>query len=168
MRWAASPVRVHYFAGESTLPPHVSARHWAALFGVASAETPDRRALPRTRQILGLRIALHGAPPDLLLLDEPWDGLDPPAARRLTEGIREWGAAGSAILISSHRLHDLDDVAGRFVVLEEGRCRVVQQQGDARVDVQRIADLVARGSSADLAAPRAQPVTTSERFSATR
>jgi ABC-type multidrug transport system ATPase subunit len=156
VRWAASPVQVHYFAGESTLPPHVSARRWAALFGVASDETRRIGMLSRgTRQILGLRITLHGAAPDLLLLDEPWDGLDPPAARRLTDWIREWGAAGSAILISSHRLHDLDDVAGRFVMLEEGRCRVVQQQGDARVDVRRIADLVARGSSTDL--PRLAP-----------
>lgn len=150
VRWEASPPRLHYFGGEATLPPQVSARRWAALFGVASDEKrPIGRLSRGTRQILGLRVALHGAAPDLLLLDEPWDGLDPPAARRLTDAIAEWGAAGSAILISSHRLHDLDDVATRFVVLEHGRCRVVQEEGRGRGRVERIAEVVARGRTAE-------------------
>jgi ABC-type multidrug transport system ATPase subunit len=151
VRWDSPQVRIRYFAGEATLPPQIRARRWAALFDVASDESRRIGALSRgTRQILGLRIALQGPPPDILRLDEPWDGLDPPAARRLTEGIRDWGAAGAAILISSHRLHDLDDVAGRFVVLEQGRCRVVQEQADGRISVDRIADLVARGSRSNL------------------
>lgn len=150
VRWEWSPVGIHYFAGESTLPAHVSARRWAALFGVDISDNRRIGTLSRgTRQILGLRIALHGAPPDLLLLDEPWDGLDPSAARRLSDGIRDWGAAGCAILISSHRLHDLDEVAGRFVVLEDGRCRVVQEQ-EGRAGVERIANLVSRGGNGEL------------------
>ena len=150
VRWETSPVRLHYFAGEATLPPHVTARRWASLFGVASDEKRRIGTLSRgTRQMLGLGIALHGPPPDLLLLDEPWDGLDPPAAHRLSDAIRDWSAAGSAILISSHRLHDLDDVAMRFVVLEHGRCRVLQEHGGAPGRVQRIADVVARGRSGE-------------------
>ena len=154
VRWDSPHIRIRYFAGEATLPAHIRARRWAALFGVASDEKRRIGALSRgTRQILGLRIALHGAAPDILLLDEPWDGLDPTAARGLTDGIREWGAAGAAILISSHRLHDLDSVAGRFVVLEQGRCRVVQDQADGRIGVEGIAALVARGSRSDLPCP---------------
>ena len=151
VRWERSSPRIRYFGGESTLPTEVRARRWAAFFGVRSDETRRIGALSRgTRQLLCLRIALHGVTPDLLLLDEPWDGLDPPAAHGLTAGIRDWGAAGAAILISSHRLHDLDDVATRFVLLEEGRCRPVQEQGEGRVGVSRIAELVARGSRGGL------------------
>jgi ABC-2 type transport system ATP-binding protein len=150
VRWEAAPPRVRYFAGESTMPGEVSARRWAAFFGVGTDEKKRIGALSRgTRQLLGLRIALHGAAPDLLLLDEPWEGLDPAAARRLTAGIREWGQAGTAILISSHRLHDLEDVATRFVLLEEGRCRPVPDQGQGRVSLGRIAEMIARGSRGD-------------------
>ena len=132
------------------MPGEVSARKWAAFFGVSTDERKRIGALSRgTRQLLGLRIALHGAAPDILLLDEPWEGLDPAAARRLTADIREWGQAGTAILISSHRLHDLEDVATRFVLLEEGRCRPVLDQGQGRVSLARIAEMIARGSKGD-------------------
>jgi ABC-2 type transport system ATP-binding protein len=147
VRWDCWPPRIRHFGGESTLPTHVAAHRWAGFFDVRSDERRHIGALSRgTRQHLGLTIALHGPAPDLLLLDEPWDGLDPPAALRLTAGIRDWGAAGTAIVISSHRLHDLDDVTTRFVLLEEGRCRNVPEQD--RVAVERIAELVARGSRA--------------------
>ena len=151
VRWERSAPRLRYFGGESTLPAEVSARRWAGVFGVRSEERRTVGALSRgTRQLFGLRIVLDGSPPDILLLDEPWEGLDPAAARQLTAAIRDWGAAGTAILLSSHRLHDLDDVAGRFVLLEDGRCRPVQEQGDARVSVERIADMVGRGGRTSL------------------
>ena len=106
-----------------TLPPHVSARRWASIFGFVTVE---RRAIGRLsrghRQTLGLRVLLAGRPSDILLLDEPWEGLDPVAARWLTDALRQWTRAGAAILISSHRLHDLDNVCTRFVMLEDGRC----------------------------------------------
>ena len=93
----------------------------------------------------------EGPAPDVLLLDEPWDGLDPAASQSLTAGIRAWGGFGTAIVISSHRLHDLEDVASRFVLLEEGRCRAVQDQADGRIGVERIADMVVRGARKKLA-----------------
>lgn len=147
VRWERSPPSIRYFGGESTLPGDVSARRWARAFAVACDEKRAIGALSRgTRQLLGLRVVLDGCAPDLLLLDEPWDGLDPAASQRLSAGIRSWGASGTAILISSHRLHDLDGVAARFVLLEEGRCRPVQEPAEGRVGVDRIADMVARGS----------------------
>jgi len=100
-----------------------------------------------TRQLLGLRVALAKAGPGLLLLDEPWDGLDPAAAQWLTDAVRDWQSAGAAIIISSHRLHDLDDVATRFVLLEKGRCQPVEPQEDESRRVSRIADLVTRASA---------------------
>jgi ABC-2 type transport system ATP-binding protein len=119
--FAASNVR--YFGGEATLPPTVSARRWASLFSVVAAE---RRAIGRlsrgSRQTLGLRVFLSGSPADILLLDEPWEGLDPPGAAWLTDTLRRWLGAGSAILVSSHRLYDLDSICTRFVILDEGRC----------------------------------------------
>ena len=72
-----------------------------------------------TRQILGLKVLLAENDADLLLLDEPWEGLDPEGSAWLTDTVRRWRAGGAAILISSHRLYDLDSVCTRFLLLEE-------------------------------------------------
>lgn len=163
VRWERSPPRIRYFGGESTMASEVSARRWAGVFGVAVDDRRSIGALSRgTRQLLGLRVALNGQAPDLLLLDEPWDGLDPAAARSLTDGIRAWSTCGTAIVISSHRLYDLDDVAARFVLLEDGRCRPVPEQADGQVGVERIADMVARGRRKNVL-PLAHESVTSQR-----
>jgi len=127
VRWVPSePLTtqaVCYFGGESTLPPSVSARRWASLFSVVAAERrPIGRLSRGSRQALGLRVFLAGPPAEIVLLDEPWEGLDPLGVGWLTDTLRRWQRAGSAILISSHRLYDLDSLCTRFVMLEAGRC----------------------------------------------
>ena len=122
VRWADSP-SLRYFGGEMTLPPDVAVRRWASLFGVRTGERQRIGRLSRgNRQSLGLRLVLSGSGADVLLLDEPWEGLDPDGSEWLTEQLRRWRDAGAAVLISSHRLHDLDSVCTRFVMLEAGRC----------------------------------------------
>jgi len=141
VRWTPvepfTPPRVRYFGGEATLPPHVSARRWASLFGVAAAERrPIGRLSRGNRQALGLRVLLAGPSSDILLLDEPWEGLDPPGAGWLTETLRRWTRAGAAILVSSHRLYDLDSVCTRFVMLQDGRCApLVERDEQPRLEL---------------------------------
>jgi ABC-2 type transport system ATP-binding protein len=115
-----------YFAGEQTLPRHVSAAAWRALWRSPYAPaSPKRRfgILSRgTRQRLGLDAALaRGAA--VLLLDEPWEGLDPDASRWLTSALLARRRSGTAIVVSSHRLHDLAAVCDRAVFLASGRIR---------------------------------------------
>ena len=73
--------------------------------------TPDRRpirALSRgTRQLLGLRTVLGRQPLGLIVLDEPWEALDPDAARWLSTALETKRDRGAALVLSSHRLHDL-------------------------------------------------------------
>lgn len=149
IRWLPSGPRtsttVTYFGGESTLPPHVRARRWAALFSVMAAERRPIGQLSRgNRQALGLRVLLAGAPSHILLLDEPWEGLDPPAAGWLTDTLRRWQCAGSAILISSHRLYDLDAVCTRFVMLDDGRCAPLAERTE-QPRLEQIEQAFARG-----------------------
>ena len=130
VRWPSiaplTPLTLRYFGGETTLPPSVRARRWAAWFGVTAAERrPIGRLSRGNRQALGLRALLSGSPTDLLLLDEPWEGLDPSGTAWLTDTLRRWTRAGSAVLVSSHRLYDLDSVCTRFVMLHDGRCRAL-------------------------------------------
>jgi len=59
--------------------------------------------------------------PDLLLLDEPTSGLDPSGRRQMLDLVREIGSRGVSVLLSTHLLHDVEDVCERVVLLHRGR-----------------------------------------------
>jgi ABC-type multidrug transport system ATPase subunit len=123
VRGALSRIRVGYFAGESAVPPSVRTRTWRALFHPVEARAenrPARQLSKGTRQLLGLRTLFALPALQLIVLDEPWDGLDPDASRWLTEAIRARCRAGTAVLVASHRLHDLAGVCDRFVFIDHG------------------------------------------------
>lgn len=61
--------------------------------------------------------------PDLLLLDEPTAGLDPIASGVLKDKIRAVRAEGRAVVITSHILSELEELADRVVFLHEGQVR---------------------------------------------
>jgi len=98
-----------YFAGESTLPGRIRASAWGRLMGHEGLTDRRRlRTLSRgARQLTGLRAALAPAALGLIVLDEPWEGLDPDGARWLSALLTSKRDRGSAIVVSSHRLHDL-------------------------------------------------------------
>jgi ABC-2 type transport system ATP-binding protein len=111
---------VAYFAGDATLPGSVRASAWGSL-GNGDPVTPDRRpirALSRgTRQLLGLRTVLGRQPLGLVVLDEPWEGLDPDASRWLSVMLETKRDRGAAIVLSSHRLHDLAGFCDAYLFL---------------------------------------------------
>lgn len=120
--------RVAYFGGERTLPPGVRARRWLHLFPGSPAENRNDRigVLSRgTRQVLGLRAVFSGVAAELMLLDEPWEGLDPDAARRLSGAIASARDRNTTVIASSHRLHDLAGVCDLFVFLDRGTATIV-------------------------------------------
>lgn len=83
------------------------------------------------KQRLGIALALIGAP-DLLLLDEPLNGLDPEAARSTREMLRGLAANHSmTIVISSHVIDQLNRVVDRFGVISRGR--IVSEFTDAEM-----------------------------------
>jgi len=68
------------------------------------------------RQRLGLATALIGDP-ELLVLDEPANGLDPSGIRWLRGFVRSFAARGGAVLISSHQLAELEQTIDEVVVM---------------------------------------------------
>ncbi len=72
------------------------------------------------RQKLGLAAALIHAPA-VLLLDEPFDGLDPTSLYRLVATLRAVSDAGKSVLLTSHDLALVERVCGRVGVLNHGR-----------------------------------------------
>ena len=59
--------------------------------------------------------------PKALLLDEPLTGLDPVGIRRMKATIMRRAAAGSAVILSSHLLHLVEEICTRLLVLQHGR-----------------------------------------------
>jgi ABC-2 type transport system ATP-binding protein len=59
--------------------------------------------------------------PDVVILDEPLNGLDPTARRDLTDLIRALGDEGRCVVVSSHVLHEVETLARRSVFLFQGR-----------------------------------------------
>ena len=88
------------------------------------------------RQRLGLAAAMLGDPP-VLMLDEPFNGLDPEGIVWMRGFLRSLAAQGRAILVSSHLMSELEDTADHLVVV--GRGRVI---ADAAV-----ADLISAASA---------------------
>jgi ABC-2 type transport system ATP-binding protein len=119
-RDAISKTGVGYFAGEATLPGSVRAAQWGSLGAGdnVTRETRRLRTLSRgTRQLLGLRTVLGRHPLGLIVLDEPWEGLDPDAGRWLSTTLETKRDRGAAVVLSSHRLHDLAGLCDLYVFL---------------------------------------------------
>ncbi len=87
------------------------------------------------RQRLGIAAAMLGDPP-VLILDEPFNGMDPEGIIWIRGFLRSLAAEGRAVLVSSHLMGELQDMADQVVVV--GRGRVL---ADATVD-----ELVVRAS----------------------
>ncbi len=88
------------------------------------------------QQRLGIAAAMLGDPP-VLMMDEPFNGMDPEGIVWMRGFLRSLAAEGRAVLVSSHLMSELQDTAGHLVVI--GRGRLV---ADASV-----ADLIAAASS---------------------
>ncbi|MGH7535630.1 MAG: ABC transporter ATP-binding protein [Gemmatimonadales bacterium] len=59
--------------------------------------------------------------PDALLLDEPLTGLDPIGIRRMKATIMQRAGAGTAVILSSHLLHLVEEICTRVLVMQRGR-----------------------------------------------
>lgn len=100
----------------------------------------DRRSLAKevgkcsngTQRRLWLACALIGDP-DVVVLDEPFAGLDPPARRALRHQMRAARARGAAVLLATHDLAEAARLADRIVFLEGGCTKATKtlEPGDA-------------------------------------
>lgn len=135
--------RVGYMHENHAFPRYLSATELLAFYGglsgVPAADLSvrvgkllervglaDRKAEPIARfskgmvQRLGLAQALVNDP-DLLVLDEPTEGLDLSGRQLLREVIREFKAAGKTVLLVSHVLPEVQELCDRIAVLVAGR-----------------------------------------------
>ncbi|MDF2562821.1 MAG: transporter related [Microbacterium sp.] len=93
-----------------------------------------RRLSLGNRQRLGLGAALLHHP-QLIVLDEPTNALDPAGVILLREAILRRARAGAGILVSSHHLDEVARIADRISVMNDGR--IIGQLDPATVDLER-------------------------------
>ena len=133
----------------SGLPPEAALeRAHEALFYVGLGEARYRKLETYSlgmKQLAKLAQAIvHG--PKLLFLDEPTNGLDPPARLRMIKLIREIRDSGQAhILLSSHLLRDVEECCEEILVLKEGRIVVYCNLEEERKSNRKFLMLETRG-----------------------
>ena len=72
------------------------------------------------RQRLGIAQAMLGKP-DLLVLDEPTNGLDPPQIKAMRDVMKNYAASGRTVIVSSHMLSEVEQTCSHVVVMHRGQ-----------------------------------------------
>jgi ABC-2 type transport system ATP-binding protein len=123
---------------------HPASRVDEVLELVGIADAGDRRVKGYSmgmRQRLAIAAALLGDP-EVLILDEPANGLDPPGIRWMRELLRSEAGRGRAVLVSSHLLSEVSQSVDDVVVIAHGKLRTVgslqQVLGHAEGGVTRV------------------------------
>jgi len=124
--------QILYFARLAGLSPTDAAEaswKWMNRLDVVGRADDETQALSSgNQQRVQLAIALVHEP-ELLILDEPFSGLDPVAVENMKTILTEQIAAGTSVLFSSHQLDLVSDVSRDVVIVDAGR---VVMQGDVR------------------------------------
>lgn len=133
--------RVGAFVEGAGFLPHLSGRENLELYWRATGRPADDAHLEEALEIAGLGDALARAVrtysqgmrqrlaiaqamlglPDLLILDEPTNGLDPPQIREMREVMIRYAAAGRTVIVSSHLLAEVEQSCTHLVVMDRGR-----------------------------------------------
>lgn len=101
------------------------------------------------KQRVGVALAMVNDP-DLLLLDEPLNGMDPVSAEAVKAVLRDWRDAGKTILISSHTVRDLEGLVDDYIFIDRGEIisrDEILTAADGKVDPdleEMFADVIAR------------------------
>ncbi|NEB77705.1 alpha/beta fold hydrolase [Streptomyces sp. SID14478] len=133
--------RVGAFVEGAGFLPHLSGRENLELYWQATGRPPEDAHLAEALEIAGLGDALARAVrtysqgmrqrlaiaqamlglPDLLILDEPTNGLDPPQIREMREVMIRYARGGRTVIVSSHLLAEVEQSCTHLVVMDRGR-----------------------------------------------
>jgi ABC-2 type transport system ATP-binding protein len=135
--------RIGLCPASDVLYPNVSALEWVKylvrLHGISHAES--RRMAESALEVVGMTEAMHrpmgtyslgmrqrtkiaqaiAHEPDLLILDEPYNGLDPVGRSEMTKVLKDWAGGGRGLLFASHVLQEIEAVTSSFLLIYGGR-----------------------------------------------
>jgi ABC-2 type transport system ATP-binding protein len=113
-----------YFGRLHGLDParaRAAAFDWMERLGLAERADAKVEELSRGNQQRAQLAAALVHTPELLVLDEPFAGLDPVAVRTLAQALRDEAARGAAVLFSSHQLDLVEDICEEVAIIDHGR-----------------------------------------------
>ncbi len=146
--------QIAYFARlHGVEPPRDVARASAWMERLGLAEYADRPCAELSKgnqqKVQVACAALHE--PQLLVLDEPFSGLDPVNAETLQHALRELRAAGTTLILSSHQMWQIEDLCESFCVIAGGTVRASGTLDELRaswptriVEIEPVADSLRR------------------------
>jgi ABC-2 type transport system ATP-binding protein len=126
---------------------------WLERFGITDRSNDRVDELSHGNQQRVQLIAALVNEPDLLVLDEPFSGLDPLAVANMSALLAEVSAAGSTVLFSSHQLDLVEDICEDVVIIDRGHIVTAGDLAELRAAVpRRFVDIRYRGTPPDWSA----------------
>ncbi|MEC8410437.1 MAG: ABC transporter ATP-binding protein, partial [Planctomycetota bacterium] len=146
--------RVGLCPASDLLIPNVSALDWVSyqveMYGFSRADALQKATEALT--VVGMAHAMHRVigsyslgmrqrtklaqaiahEPDLVILDEPFNGLDPIGRHEMTQLLKEWHGRGRSILLASHVLHEIEAIRPSFLLISGGRLLASGSPGEVR------------------------------------
>ncbi|HET6987815.1 MAG TPA: ATP-binding cassette domain-containing protein [Kribbella sp.] len=123
---------------------------WLERLGLANRAADRLDTLSHGNQQRVQLIAALVSEPDLLVLDEPFSGLDPIAMAAMADLLAELATAGATVLFSSHQLDLVEELCEDVVIIDHGRIVLAGDLTDLRAAVpQRFVDIRYRGPAPD-------------------
>jgi ABC-2 type transport system ATP-binding protein len=133
--------RIGSFVEGAGFLPHLSGRANLELYWAATGRPREKAHFEEALEIAGLGNAVHRRVrtysqgmrqrlaiaqamlglPDLLVLDEPTNGLDPPQIHQMRAVLRRYAATGRTVVVSSHLLAEVEQTADHVVVMHHGK-----------------------------------------------
>jgi ABC-2 type transport system ATP-binding protein len=126
---------------------------WLERLGLADRAADRLDALSHGNQQRVQLIAALVGEPELLVLDEPFSGLDPIAMGAMSELLSDLAAEGATVLFSSHQLDLVEDLCQDVVIIDHGRIVLAGELAELRAKVpKRFIDIRYRGPAPDWSA----------------
>jgi len=132
--------QIAYFGrlhGMSAAAAHPAAETWLERLGLAERAGAKVEELSHGNQQRAQLAAALVHEPELLVLDEPFAGLDPVAVQTLAEVLRGEAARGAAVLFSSHQLELVEDICEEVAIIDHGRVAATGELATLRRRSQR-------------------------------